>query len=220
MKGKLEKFGILRGLKHITSAWPSLRIGHELCDESKRTEFCKKEKANLSSQLTLCSFSCYAVRKWSITSLSKLNTNHSATSKQNHIQVTSWLASDKILSSIIIKWIHFTTVVWHVVFLVRHCTAIHDQFTHGIVQQNLYNHSHMRQFDCNKPSKSWLKRRTLYTKTLFGNLSQRCGATQDRLNNCNSKKAQKGRKGSMSCEKMLSCFEGTTTRTKKWFISY
>ena len=94
---------ILRGLKHITSARPNLRIGHEFCNESKRTEFCKKEHANVSSQLKLCSFSCYAVRKWSVTSLSKLNAYHSAISKQKHIQVTSWLASDKILSSIIIK---------------------------------------------------------------------------------------------------------------------
>lgn len=43
------------------------------------------------------------VRKWPTMSLGKLNTYHSATSKQKHIQVTSWLASDKILSSIIIK---------------------------------------------------------------------------------------------------------------------
>lgn len=90
--------------------------------EQKDRVLQKQENANLSSQLTLCSLSCYAVRKWSIMSFAY----HSATSKQNNIQVTSWLASDKILSRIIIKWIHFTTVVWHVVFLVRHCTAIHD----------------------------------------------------------------------------------------------
>ena len=50
------------------------------------------------------------------------------------------MACNVILCSTVIERIHLTAITRDLVFLVRHCTAIHDQFAHGIFQRNLSNH--------------------------------------------------------------------------------